>query len=87
MFDFGESRVALEMERWKRFIRLPPFPWIDSCACTSGVWVRGVRGEGVKGIRPPAARVEKTADRLLTGVKTATLAMTASSRLIQVSVV
>jgi hypothetical protein len=24
MFDFGESRVVLEMDRWKRDMRLPP---------------------------------------------------------------
>lgn len=24
MLDFGESRVVLETERWKRFMRLPP---------------------------------------------------------------
>jgi hypothetical protein len=40
-----------------------------------------VRGEGVIGIRPPAVRVEKTDERFLTGVKTAGLAMTTSSRL------
>lgn len=58
---------------------LKSLPWIDSCACTSGVWVRGVRGEGVSGIRPPAVRVLKTAERFLTGVtQTAVLAMTAS---------
>jgi hypothetical protein len=38
-----------------------------------------VRGEGVNGIRPPAVRVEKIPERLLTGVKIAALAMTASS--------
>lgn len=79
MFDFGESCVFLEIERWKRDMRLPP--WIDSCAWTSGVWVLGVRGEGVNGIRPPAVRVEKTEERLLTGVNTAALAMAASSQL------
>jgi hypothetical protein len=40
-----------------------------------------VRGEGVNGIRPPAVRVEKTEERLLTGVKTAALAIAASSQL------
>ena len=75
MFDLGEGFWLLEMERWKRAIRLPP--WIDSCACASGVCVLGVRGEGVMGIRPPAARVEKTELRFLTGVRTAGLAMTA----------
>jgi hypothetical protein len=40
-----------------------------------------VRGEGVNGIRPPAVRVEKTDERLLTGVKTAGLAMATSSQL------
>ena len=78
MLDLGESRVVLETERWMRAMKLPP--WIDSCASASGVWLRGVRGEGVKGIRPPAARVEKTDERLLTGVKTAGLAMTVGSR-------
>jgi hypothetical protein len=78
MLDLGESRVGLETERWIRAMKLPP--WIDSCASASGVMLRGVRGEGVNGIRPPAARVEKMEERLLTGVKTAGLAMTASSR-------
>jgi hypothetical protein len=76
MFDLGESRVVLETERWMRAMKLPP--WIDSCASASGAWLRGVRGEGVNGIRPPAARVEKTEERLLTGVKTAVVAMTAN---------
>jgi hypothetical protein len=34
-----------------------------------------VRGEGVNGIRPPAVRVLKSDARLLTGVKTAVLAI------------
>jgi hypothetical protein len=83
MFDLGESRAVLEMERWMRDMKLPP--WIDSCACASGVCVRGVRGEGVNGIRPPAVRVEKTEERLLTGVKTAGLAISAALRLYHVS--
>lgn len=37
--------------------------------------MRGVCGEGVKGIRPPAVRVEKSDERLLTGVRIAGVAI------------
>ena len=85
MFDLGDSRVIFEMERWKRDMRLPP-AWMDSCGpFTSGVCVRGVRGEGVKGIRPPAVRVEKTDERLLTGVKTAVAIVAKLSHCMSVS--
>jgi hypothetical protein len=81
MLDLGESRIdVLEMDRVNLDMRLPP--WIDSRAPgTSGVCVRGVWGEGVNGIRPPAVRVEKMDERVLTGVKTAGLAMTAQLEL------
>ena len=76
MFDLGESRTeVLDIDRVNRDIKLPP--WIDSAGApgTSAIWRVGVRGEGVRGIRPPAVRVEKIPLRLLTGVKTAGLAM------------
>lgn len=78
MLDFGESRcAALELDRAKCEVRLPPYDDLD---CLSGVngeesrltgtvltddrW----RGDGVRGMRPPAVRVEKIPVWDLTGV-------------------
>ena len=76
MLDFGESRtLVLDTEREKRDIRLA-LPWCMLSPCSWTTWVRGVLGEGVRGARPPARRVEKTPSRRdLTGVNTDAVAI------------
>jgi len=87
MLDFGESRcVLLEVDFEKCDVRFPPYVDLDALALSlsdalfSGVngeelfidkVVVRVRGEGVKGIRPPAVRVEKIPAWDLIGVDTA----------------
>ena len=76
MLDFGESRtLVFDTERENRDIKLA-LPW---CILSSGTTcVRGVFGEGVRGARPPARRVEKIPSRrCLTGVSTDGVAISA----------
>ena len=87
MLDFGESRWDFLEDFAKCDVKFPPYVDLDdnrtfsSDAFFSGgvkgdellierVWVR-VRGDGVKGIRPPAVRVEKSPVWDLMGVDTA----------------
>jgi len=86
MLDFGESRCEfLEADFAKCEVRFPPYvdldDFISSDPFLSGVngeeWLLAaravvrVRGEGVKGIRPPAVRVENMPVWDLRGVDTA----------------
>ena len=87
ILDFGESRCdVLDEDFVKCDVRLPPYVDFDDARMLSlsepfrsgvngdelmlRVCVR-VRGEGVKGMRPPAVRVEKSPVWDLMGVDTA----------------
>ena len=84
MLDFGESRCDLEVDLEKCEVKFPPYVDLDLMSSEpflSGVngdeWLLKanvevlVRGEGVKGIRPPAVRVENMPMWDLRGVDTA----------------
>lgn len=84
IFDFGESRCDLEVAFEKCDDKFPPYVALDlmsSDPFLSGVngdeWLLNasvvvlVRGEGVRGIRPPAVRVENMPMWDLRGVDTA----------------
>ena len=76
MLDFGESlTLVLEMEREKRESKLALLWWMLSVSWTT--YVFGVLGEGVRGMRPPARRVEKMPSRRLMGVSTDIVAISA----------
>lgn len=77
MLDFGESRtLVLEAERVKREKRLDGL-WIDSWREEASTLCcrRAEEGEGVRGVRPPAKRVEKMPSRRLMGVITERVAI------------
>ena len=78
MFDLGESRtLVFETDREKRDIKLA-LPWCMLSAGAPTSCMRGVLGEGVRGARPPARRVEKIPSRRdLTGVNTDGVAISA----------
>ena len=78
MFDLGESRtLVFDTEREKRDIKLA-LPWCMLSACAPRSCMRGVLGEGVRGARPPARRVEKIPSRRdLMGVSTDGVAISA----------
>ena len=87
MLDFGESRCeALDADFEKCDNRFPPYVDLEDvrAGSLSDPFVSGVngeelfceivvraRGDGVKGIRPPAVRVEKSPAWDLIGVDTA----------------
>ena len=87
ILDFGESRcVVLDADFAKCDVRFPPYVDLDDLMLSlSNVFLSGVkgdellfdiaavrvRGEGVKGIRPPAVRVENRPMWDLMGVDTA----------------
>jgi hypothetical protein len=86
MLDFGESRCVLDADFVKCDDRFPPYVDLDDLMLSlSNVFRSGVkgdellfdivavrvRGEGVKGIRPPAVREEKSPMWDLMGVDTA----------------
>lgn len=78
MLDLGESRtLVLEMERVKRDMRFALLWWMLSEGPSWTRVVLGVFGEGVRGMRPPARRVEKTPSRRFMGVSTDVLAISA----------
>ena len=84
MLDFGESRCDLEVDFAKCDDKFPPY--VDLDLMSSDPFLSGVngddwllktsvvflaRGEGVRGIRPPAVRVENMPMWDLRGVDTA----------------
>lgn len=81
MLDLGESRCAADLAKWEA-----RFPLYNDLECFSGV--NGEEsspagaaaedrclGEGVRGMRPPAVRVEKSPVWDLTGVDIAAVAI------------